>query len=140
MTRLASETEGLLPEGEYVARIEDIEEHFKDGRLSSLHWWFVIPQGVDEYRLESFTGIRPGKDGMTRAFLKGLGLEHKGELDFDEKSLAGKWCKVSLRHEEFRERMQMKVVGILEPAEPAEGKNGFAGPEGKADADPFAEC
>lgn len=134
MTRLSDESAGLPEEGEHLALIESVEEYSKEGREpTSLCWTFMVGQPVPSYRVNAYTSIAPGKDWKTRVFLKGLGLPHKGPVEFSEDSLAGTWCRVLVVHEAYQGETRAKVSEIVGLADKPED---YRGPSSDEDAPP----
>ena len=122
--------EDLIPEGEHFATLELAEPYTGRSGKKTLRWTFIVPQGAMQKRVETYTSLESGKTWKLREFLKVLlGIEEKGDLDFDPNDLLDVACIITISHEEFNNRTQERVDTIVRRATAED-----------APADPFAQC
>ena len=104
-----------LPPDRYVFRVSDLER--KESKKSAWDYYeFTLEAKHDGkwHRLKHRCTMNPeeGKNWMLKRTLGALGLPHSGKVSIKRSEIIGKLLEAELEDEEYRERIQSKVVGV----------------------------
>lgn len=104
----------LLPKGEYIASVFQVEKKETTSGNEYLTWTFKILEG--EYtgrKMFLNTSLQPRALWRLQKILKALNIDAKGKIRLDLENLLGKKCKIIIIHENFDGEPVAKIREVL---------------------------
>lgn len=113
------ESQGLIPEGAYLARCTNVEQSVSKGGNPMFVWDFELSEGQGKGRvMKVFTAITPAAMWKVAETVIALGVGQTGEVvKFNRSDVVGRDCGVIVADSEYNGNVRSQVSKVVSVAE-----------------------
>lgn len=101
-----------IPAGTYVAYIADVQERSSSFGFKYYQWELRVPGQHQEFRLYYATGYEPVTKALANLIKAVTGIEPKGKIIFNPRSLRDQLVTVKVEIREFNRKSRNVISGL----------------------------